>query len=64
VDRRITSALNVPGAFTSKVDNSANIGMSIDQIVDLWNEEHPADLIELDTSPEPQPQDRTTSLPY
>jgi hypothetical protein len=48
------SALNVPGAFTGKVNNSANIGMSTEQMVDLWNEEHPADLIVLEASPEPQ----------
>jgi hypothetical protein len=55
VDRRIISALNVPGAFTGKVNNSANIGLSTEQMVDLWNEEHPADLIVMDASPEPQP---------
>ena len=55
VDKRIISALNVPGAFTGKVNNSANIGMSTEEMVQLWNEEHPADLIVLDTELEPQP---------
>ena len=55
VDKRIISALNVPGAFTGKVNNSANIGMSTEEMVQLWNEEHPTDLIVLDAEPEPQP---------
>ena len=55
VDKRIISALNVPGAFTGRVNNSANIGMSTEEIVSLWNEEHPADPIVLEASPEPQP---------
>ncbi len=47
VDKRITAALNVPGAFTGKVNNSANIGKPTDEIVGMWNEEHPEDLIPL-----------------
>ena len=54
VDKRITSALNAPGAFSGKVNNSANIGLSTEEIVALWNEEHPENLIELETTPEPQ----------
>ena len=55
VDKRIISALNVPGAFTGKVNNSANIGMSTEEMAQLWNEEHPSDPIVLEASPEPQP---------
>ncbi|HLO18779.1 MAG TPA: hypothetical protein VK206_28365 [Anaerolineales bacterium] len=51
VDKRITSALNVPGAFTGKVDNSANIGKTTDEIVYLWNQDHPDDMIP--SAPEP-----------
>ena len=51
----IKPTLNVPGAFTGKVNNSANIGMSTQEIAQLWNEEHPADPIVLEASPEPQP---------
>ena len=47
VDKRITAALNVPGAFTGKVNNSANIGKPTGEIVGMWNEEHPEDLISL-----------------
>ena len=55
VDKRITSALNVPGAFTGKVNNSANIGKTTDEIVYLWNQDHPEDMIVFAAEPEPQP---------
>ena len=51
VDKRITAALNGPGAFTGKVSNNANIGKTTDEIVGMWNEEHPEDLIPLTTVP-------------
>ncbi len=47
VDRRITSALNAPGAFTGKINNSANIGKTSGEIAALWNEANPDDLINL-----------------
>jgi hypothetical protein len=55
VDKRITAALNVPGAFTGKVTNSANIGKTTDEIVHMWNQDHPADMIIFASEPEPQP---------
>jgi hypothetical protein len=55
VDKRITGALNVPGSFTGKVNNSANIGKTTEEIADMWNEAHPDDMILLDSEPEPQP---------
>ena len=45
LDKRITSALNAPGGFTGKVNNSANIGITSAQMVALWNEAHPEDSI-------------------
>ena len=54
VDKRITAALNVPGAFTGKVNNNGNIGISTEEMVQLWNEEHPNDLIVLETATESQ----------
>ena len=45
VDKRILAALNVPGAFTGRVQNNANIGKSTDQIMQMWNEDHPEDMI-------------------
>jgi hypothetical protein len=47
VDKRMISALNTPGAFTGKVNNSANIGKTAQEIATLWNEEHPDNLIVL-----------------
>jgi hypothetical protein len=55
VDKRITGALNVPGAFTGKVNNSANIGKTTDEIVYMWNQDHPEDMIIFAAEPEPQP---------
>ena len=55
VDKRITSALNVPGAFTGKVNNSPNIGKSTEEMVQLWNQDHPDDMIILAAEPGPQP---------
>ena len=41
VDKRINAALNAPGAFTGKIGNSTNIGMSSEEIAALWNQGHP-----------------------
>lgn len=46
VDKRITGALNVPGAFTGKVNNSENIGKSSAEIAAKWNEDHPDNIID------------------
>jgi hypothetical protein len=55
VDKRITAALNVPGAFTGKINNNANIGKTTDEIVYLWNQAHPEDMIIFAAEPEPNP---------
>jgi hypothetical protein len=52
MDKRITSVLNVPGAFTGKINNSANIGLSTQEIAALWNEENPDNLIDLGPAPQ------------
>src|SRR5215213_5952517 len=54
VDKRITSALNAPGAFTGKVNNGANVGKTTEEIVSIWNEEHPTDIITA-AAPGPNP---------
>jgi hypothetical protein len=51
VDKRITSALNVPGAFTGKVNNNANVGKTTDEIVYMWNQDHPDDMINSTAEP-------------
>ena len=54
VDKRIVSALNVPGSFTGRINNSANIGMTSPEIAALWNEKNPDNPIALVPAPEPQ----------
>jgi hypothetical protein len=54
VDKRIISALNVPGSFTGRINNSANIGMTSAEMAALWNEENPNNPIELELAPEQQ----------
>ena len=48
VDKRILSALNALGAFTGKVLHSDSIGKSSTDLAQLWNEDHPEDLIPID----------------
>jgi hypothetical protein len=48
VDRRIVSALNVPGAFTGKVDNNDNVGKTTREMVEIWNAANPEDQIDLE----------------
>lgn len=45
VNKRLVSALNAPGAFTGKINNSANIGKTSREISALWNEENPEDKV-------------------
>ena len=55
VDKRITGALNVPGArlkSAGKVNNSANIGKNTAEVVRLWNTDHPNDMIVYMSAPE------------
>ena len=52
VDKRIMAALNSPGAFTGKVNNSANVGKTSQEIAALWNEANPDNLIELGSTPQ------------
>jgi hypothetical protein len=46
VDKRILSALNSPGAFRGHLVNADNIGKTSADLVTMWNEEHPEDLVE------------------
>lgn len=55
VDKRIISRLNLPGAFKGKINNGDNIGKTTDEIVNIWNTEHPDDMIIFAAEPEPQP---------
>jgi hypothetical protein len=52
VDKRITAALNAPGAFTGKIHNSSNIGLSTPEFAALWNAEYPDNPIQLQNGSE------------
>ncbi len=41
----IKNGLNTPGTFTGQIENRPNIGKTSDDLVLLWNKEHPDDLI-------------------
>jgi hypothetical protein len=56
VDKRIISRLNVPGAFKGEITNGENIGKTTDEIVGLWNTDHPEDMIVLPIGTEAQHQ--------
>ena len=51
VDKRITAALNVPGAFAGKINNNGNVGKSTQEFVGMWNEDNPDDPIDLGSAP-------------
>ena len=45
IDKRISSALNAKGAFTGEVTHAENIGKTVEELIALWNADHPEDLI-------------------
>jgi nucleoid DNA-binding protein len=45
LDTSVSKALNVQGAFSGNVANSVNIGMTLEEMIERWNEEHPDDPI-------------------
>jgi hypothetical protein len=46
LDGAIKNSLNTPGSFSGEIENRANIGKTADELVALWNEDHPDDLVE------------------
>ncbi len=46
LDKRILRALNAEGAFRGEVINAENVGKTADDLVALWNEAYPDDLVE------------------
>ena len=44
-DVALTNALNAPGFFEGEIIHRENIGKDMGDLVDLWNEEHPNDLL-------------------
>jgi nucleoid DNA-binding protein len=43
LDRAIKNALNAPGAFSGQIVNRENVGQTADDLVALWNADHPDD---------------------
>jgi len=42
-DNALINGLNLPGVFSGKILNPDNIGKTGDELVELWNNEHPED---------------------
>ena len=42
-DNALVNALNLPGVFSGKIVHPENIGKSSDDLVEMWNSEHPED---------------------
>jgi hypothetical protein len=42
-DNALVNGLNLPGVFSGKILNSDNIGKSADELVAMWNNDHPED---------------------
>ena len=47
LDPAIRNQMNLAGVYTGPVINSANIGMKQQDLIDLWDAEHPDDPVEL-----------------
>ena len=45
-DKEIKNSLNTPGEFRGEIENRSNIGKTSDELVAMWNEEHPDDPVE------------------
>ncbi len=46
VDKKLLGELNKEGAFTGTIVNKTNAGKSSEDLVLMWNEEHPDDPVE------------------
>jgi hypothetical protein len=44
-DTALTNALNAQGAFQGEIENRGNIGKTGDELVGLWNTNHPEDMV-------------------
>jgi hypothetical protein len=42
-DIAIKRALNVPGEFDGDIENRENVGKTSDDLIAMWNEDHPDD---------------------
>jgi hypothetical protein len=44
-DTSLTNALNAQGAFQGEIENRQNIGKTGDELVTMWNEQNPGDIV-------------------
>ena len=44
-DTGLANGLNNPGAFTGDIKSRENIGKTAEELVALWNKDHPEDLV-------------------
>jgi len=51
VDPFLKNAINMPGTFVGNIINRENIGKTADELVALWNEAHPEDLVPVYPTP-------------
>jgi hypothetical protein len=49
-DKDIVHAVNVPGAFQGTIINAENIGKTSSELFDMWDEDHPDNLVERPTT--------------
>ena len=42
-DTALKNGMNQPGAFKGQIDNNKNVGKTSDELVAMWNAEHPDD---------------------
>lgn len=42
-DKALTNALNAPGSYLGEIANRENIGKTSDELVEMWNTDHPDD---------------------
>jgi hypothetical protein len=47
VDKRMLTALNAPGGFSGLIKNRENIGKTSQELVEIWNKEHPDDPVQI-----------------
>jgi hypothetical protein len=47
IEKNIREAMNVPGAFQGRVVNRKNIGKASQDLIALWNGDHPEDPVDV-----------------
>ena len=48
IDPFLKNGINVPGTFVGTLINRENIGKTSEELVAMWNEAHPEDLVQVE----------------